>query len=78
MIKWFKKKFPSWSERFCTHDALLSVIVRYYVPEEARPEVRKMIQEATGTNWNHDDDFLVYSAGVYIDDKIRRNKIKQS
>jgi hypothetical protein len=78
MIKWFKKRFPSWREMFCLHDALLTVIVRYYVPKEVRPEVREMIQEATGTNWNHDDDFLVYSAGVYIDDKIRRNKVKQS
>ena len=73
MITWFKKRFPSWSDRFWTHDALLAFIVRYYVPKDARPEVRKMIQDVTGTNWNHDDDYLAFVSGVWIEDKIRRN-----
>ena len=76
MIKWFKKRSPSWTERFWTHDALLAYIVRDCVPKEMRLEVRKMIQEATGTNWNRDDDFLAFGAGLWLKDKIEGNTKK--
>ena len=73
MFKKLKEEKTYWYDKFWLHDALLAFIVRYYVSEDIRDEVREMIQKATGTNWNHDDDYLAFVSGVWIEDKIRRN-----
>ncbi len=76
MFKKLKEEKAHWYDKFWLHDALLAYIVRYYVSENERDEVREMIQKATGTNWSHDDDYLAFVSGIWITDKIKRNKVK--
>ena len=77
MFKKLKEEKAYWHDKFWLHDALLAFIVRYYISEDKRDEVRKMIQDATNTNWNHDDDHIAFMSGMWIEDKIKRNKLNE-